>query len=206
LDEPTIGLHPRDNLRLLECLKELKGKGNSVVVVEHDEFTIRNADWIVDLGPGPGAKGGKVVAVGEPEKIKEDPASVTGLYLLQPLPPPLRGKRRPPPDDFLKINWGPAEQPKGYRCADTPAQAGGGSRRIRGREEHPGGGGSLQEVEVQALPKGDATRETQGDNGRGEPGEGFGGGSDPYRPLPPVHPGHLCGPPLRDKEGVLPYP
>jgi excinuclease ABC subunit A len=103
LDEPTIGLHPRDNLRLLESLKELKGKGNSVVVVEHDEFTIRSADWIVDLGPGPGAKGGKVVAVGEPERIKGDPSSVTGRYLQQPLLHPLREKRRPPSEDHLQI-------------------------------------------------------------------------------------------------------
>ncbi len=103
LDEPTIGLHPRDNLKLLDCLQELREKGNSVVVVEHDDFTIRKADWIVDLGPGPGAKGGRVVAVGEPERIMNHPTSVTGLYLRQPLSHPLRGERRPPSPEFIEI-------------------------------------------------------------------------------------------------------
>src|SRR5690606_8867139 len=64
LDEPTIGLHPRDNEQLLAALKQLQQRGNSLVVVEHDEDTMRHADWIVDLGPGAGVKGGEVVAAG----------------------------------------------------------------------------------------------------------------------------------------------
>ncbi|MBL6712771.1 MAG: excinuclease ABC subunit UvrA [Pirellulales bacterium] len=81
LDEPSIGLHPRDNTRLLGALAELRDKGNTVVVVEHDEETIRSADWVVDFGPGPGKRGGEVVAVGKPEAIAKSPRSITGDYL-----------------------------------------------------------------------------------------------------------------------------
>jgi excinuclease ABC subunit A len=78
LDEPTIGLHPRDNGRLLDSLKVLRDRGNSVLVVEHDEETIRAADTIIDLGPGAGQDGGRVVAVGTMDDLKKQPVSVTG--------------------------------------------------------------------------------------------------------------------------------
>ena len=78
LDEPTIGLHPRDNRILLNALKELKGRGNSIFVVEHDEETIREADHIIDLGPGAGREGGQVVASGTLADLKKNPASITG--------------------------------------------------------------------------------------------------------------------------------
>jgi excinuclease ABC subunit A len=81
LDEPTIGLHPRDNTRLLGTLERLKTQGNSIVVVEHDEETIRRADYIVDLGPGAGRQGGQVVAVGTPQQLARHPDSVTGSFL-----------------------------------------------------------------------------------------------------------------------------
>jgi excinuclease ABC subunit A len=81
LDEPSIGLHPRDNQRLLETLTTLRDLGNSVVVVEHDEETIRRADYVVDLGPGAGAHGGEVVAAGTPEEVACNPLSVTGQYI-----------------------------------------------------------------------------------------------------------------------------
>jgi excinuclease ABC subunit A len=81
LDEPTIGLHPRDNDMLLDALDELKARGNTVVVVEHDEATIRRADLVVDLGPGAGVHGGRVVAMGPPAKLAAMPASITGRYL-----------------------------------------------------------------------------------------------------------------------------
>lgn len=81
LDEPTIGLHPRDNLRLIEALKTMKDLGNTVVVVEHDEETIRAADYVVDLGPGAGKTGGSVVASGSLAAILKNPASLTGAYL-----------------------------------------------------------------------------------------------------------------------------
>jgi excinuclease ABC subunit A len=81
LDEPSIGLHPRDNTKLLGALEQLRDKGNTVVVVEHDEETIRAADWVVDFGPGPGKRGGEVVAVGTPDEVAKSPASVTGAFL-----------------------------------------------------------------------------------------------------------------------------
>ena len=81
LDEPSIGLHPRDNERLLETLHQLRDLGNSVIVVEHDEETIRHADHVLDLGPGAGVHGGELVAQGTPAQIMSDPRSVTGPYL-----------------------------------------------------------------------------------------------------------------------------
>jgi excinuclease ABC subunit A len=81
LDEPSIGLHQRDNGRLLKTLKELRDLGNTVIVVEHDEETIREADWVVDIGPGAGKHGGEVVAEGEPSKIEKNKQSITGQYL-----------------------------------------------------------------------------------------------------------------------------
>jgi excinuclease ABC subunit A len=81
LDEPSIGLHPRDNQRLLETLSALRDLGNTVLVVEHDEETIRRADYVVDLGPGAGAHGGEVVAVGNAEEVANNPDSITGLYI-----------------------------------------------------------------------------------------------------------------------------
>jgi excinuclease ABC subunit A len=81
LDEPSIGLHQRDNRRLLDTLKGMRDLGNTVVVVEHDEETIRDADWVIDLGPGAGRHGGTVVAAGPPEAIIETEGSLTGDYL-----------------------------------------------------------------------------------------------------------------------------
>jgi excinuclease ABC subunit A len=81
LDEPSIGLHQRDNQRLIEALESLRNLGNTVLVVEHDEDTIRRADYVVDLGPGAGRLGGQVVAEGTPEQIMAAPASLTGRYL-----------------------------------------------------------------------------------------------------------------------------
>ncbi len=81
LDEPSIGLHPRDNDRLIETLLRLRDSGNTLIVVEHDEDTMRAADLIVDFGPGPGVKGGRIVAAGDVQKVSEAPKSVTGQFL-----------------------------------------------------------------------------------------------------------------------------
>jgi excinuclease ABC subunit A len=95
LDEPTIGLHPRDNRALLDTLEALKEKGNSLVVVEHDEDTMRRADEIIDLGPGAGMHGGEVVAQGTLKEIMANRQSATGRCLKHPLKHPTIGKRRP---------------------------------------------------------------------------------------------------------------
>ena len=81
LDEPSIGLHPRDNRRLLDSLHQLRDQGNTVIVVEHDEETMREADYIVDFGPGPGVRGGEVVAQGDLDAIRASAKSITGAYL-----------------------------------------------------------------------------------------------------------------------------
>ncbi len=81
LDEPSIGLHQRDNSKLIATLKRLRDLGNTVIVVEHDEETMENADYLIDIGPGAGIHGGTVVAAGTPQEVMNDPASVTGAYL-----------------------------------------------------------------------------------------------------------------------------
>ncbi len=95
LDEPSIGLHQRDNDRLLETLKRLRDLGNTVIVVEHDEDAIRTADWVVDMGPGAGVHGGKIVAQGTPDDIVRNPASLTGQYLSGFRQVPIPKTRRP---------------------------------------------------------------------------------------------------------------
>jgi excinuclease ABC subunit A len=94
LDEPTIGLHARDNEQLLAALEKLKARGNSVLVVEHDEATMRRADYIIDLGPGPGVHGGEVVATGTLAELLRHPESVTGKCLRAHRRFPTRGERR----------------------------------------------------------------------------------------------------------------
>jgi excinuclease ABC subunit A len=93
LDEPTIGLHPRDNRILLDALTRLQGNGNTLVVVEHDEDTIRRATHLIDIGPGAGVRGGRVVAQGTLQDLINTPESVTGQYLTKPLAHPLHGRR-----------------------------------------------------------------------------------------------------------------
>ncbi len=103
LDEPSIGLHPRDNARLLNTLKSLRDLGNSVLVVEHDEETIRSADWVLDLGPGAGEHGGRVVGEGTVEDILANPNSLTGAYLSGRLKVPIPEKRRNGNGKAIKI-------------------------------------------------------------------------------------------------------
>ncbi len=95
LDEPSVGLHQRDNHRLLDTLKRLRDLGNTVIVVEHDEDTIRSADFIVDLGPGAGLDGGSVVVKGSLEDVEDDPVSLTGAYLRGDRQIPVPAARRP---------------------------------------------------------------------------------------------------------------
>jgi excinuclease ABC subunit A len=104
LDEPSIGLHQRDNRRLLDTLLRLRDLGNTVLVVEHDEETIRTADWVVDLGPGAGELGGYVVATGTPAEIMADPKSLTGRYLAGALSIPLPLIRRAGSGKWLTIH------------------------------------------------------------------------------------------------------
>ncbi|MCR4735378.1 MAG: excinuclease ABC subunit UvrA [Treponema sp.] len=94
LDEPSIGLHQRDNQRLIDTLLSLRDNGNTVIVVEHDEQTLRTADYLIDLGPGAGVNGGKIVAAGSPEEVAKVPESLTGQYLAGTLKMDIPGERR----------------------------------------------------------------------------------------------------------------
>ena len=103
LDEPSIGLHQRDNIKLIEALKRLKDLGNTLVVVEHDEETILSADHVVDIGPGAGEHGGKIVAQGTPLDIMNNPDSLTGQYISRVKKIDIPKERRPGNGKFIKI-------------------------------------------------------------------------------------------------------
>jgi excinuclease ABC subunit A len=158
LDEPSIGLHQRDNARLLETLKRLRDLGNTVIVVEHDEEAIRTADWLVDMGPGAGVHGGHLVAEGTPEQVMRVPGSITGQYLTGmrqiPVPPRRRAGHK---GQILKLIGASgnnlkditAEIPLGTFCSVTGVSGGGKStlivetlykalaRRLNNAREHP---------------------------------------------------------------------
>jgi excinuclease ABC subunit A len=113
LDEPSIGLHPKDNIKMIHTLQRLRDIGNSVIVVEHDEETIRAADYILEIGPGPGVHGGTVVAQGSIAEIERHPESLTGAYLRGTRSIPLPERRRPLP---------PHPQAGASRNGESPGQ------------------------------------------------------------------------------------
>src|SRR3989475_1053600 len=139
LDEPSIGLHQRDNARLLETLKRLRDLGNTVIVVEHDEEAIRTADWLVDMGPGAGVHGGHLVAKGIPDDVMRSPDSITGQYLtgMRQIPVPPRS-RTGHPGQILRLVGArgnnlkdiTAEIPLGTFCCVTGVSGGGKSTLI----------------------------------------------------------------------------
>ncbi|MBI5233386.1 MAG: excinuclease ABC subunit UvrA, partial [Deltaproteobacteria bacterium] len=112
LDEPTIGLHQRDNRRLIKALKKLVDMGNTVIVVEHDEETIRSADFVVDMGPGAGEHGGEIIALGTASEIMQNPLSLTGRYLSGDLKIPVPKERKKPQKKFLTIKGASANNLK----------------------------------------------------------------------------------------------
>jgi excinuclease ABC subunit A len=117
LDEPSIGLHMRDNRRLLDTLKRLRDMGNTVIVVEHDRETIMTADYLIDLGPGAGKDGGRVVAVGTPAEVKANPNSLTGRYLSGEKWIPTPGQRRAGSGDHIVIKGARQHNLKGMDVA-----------------------------------------------------------------------------------------
>ncbi|BAI72123.1 excinuclease ABC subunit A [Azospirillum sp. B510] len=158
LDEPSIGLHQRDNDRLLETLKRLRDIGNTVVVVEHDEDAIRSADYLVDMGPGAGQHGGTVIAQGRPEEVQKNPDSITAQYLNGTRFVPVPDTRRPGhPGQFLEVQGARANNlrnvsariPLGTFTCVTGVSGGGKStliietlykavaRKLMGAREHP---------------------------------------------------------------------
>jgi len=168
LDEPSIGLHQRDNARLLATLKELRDLGNTVIVVEHDEEAIRTADYVVDIGPGAGIHGGDIVAQGAPEEIMRSPNSLTGQYLTGVRQIALPERRRPGhPGQLLRIIGArannlkriTAEVPLGTFACVTGVSGGGKStlvvdtlyaaaaRKLNGARSHPGEHDSIEGLE-----------------------------------------------------------
>jgi|DewCreStandDraft_2_1066082.scaffolds.fasta_scaffold00245_65 excinuclease ABC subunit A len=117
LDEPSIGLHQRDNRRLIDTLLQLRDLGNTIIVVEHDEETIRSADWIVDIGPGAGAHGGQVVVSGTLQDVINTPESITGQYLSGKRKIPVPTRRRPLNGQFLVIRGAREHNLKGIDVA-----------------------------------------------------------------------------------------
>lgn len=103
LDEPTLGLHPLDNQRLIETLKSLRDMDNTLVIVEHDEKTIKNADWLIELGPGAGIYGGDVVFCGKMDDMLKDQNSLTGKYLSKKLTVVKKTEKRKPKNGFIEI-------------------------------------------------------------------------------------------------------
>ncbi len=164
LDEPSIGLHARDHARLLDALVRLRDLGNSVVVVEHDEATIRAADHVLDMGPGAGIHGGHVVAQGPPEAIEANPESLTGAYLSGRRAIAVPSRRRPARDKALvmigcrqhNLHDVTLRVPLGLLVAVTGVSGSGKStlvsdtlyrelaRRLHGAKEPPGGFGRLR--------------------------------------------------------------
>ncbi|MAO56575.1 MAG: excinuclease ABC subunit A [Rhodospirillaceae bacterium] len=168
LDEPSIGLHQRDNERLLATLIRLRDLGNTVIVVEHDEDAIRAADWIIDMGPRAGIHGGEVVAMGTAEDILKSPDSLTGKYLTGVEQIPVPAQRRPgKKGQALKLRGAKANNldnldvdfPLGTLTCITGVSGGGKStlvietlykalaRRLHGAREHPGAHDALEGLE-----------------------------------------------------------
>ncbi len=169
LDEPSIGLHPRDNDRLLATLRRLRDLGNTVIVVEHDEDAIRTADHVIDMGPGAGIHGGRVVSAGTPDAVMRDPASLTGQYLtgVKQIPLPLL-RRAPHPGRILRVVGAKAnnladvtaEFPLGLFTCVTGVSGGGKStlvvetlyhalaKRLMGARVQPGAHDRIEGVEM----------------------------------------------------------
>ena len=191
LDEPSIGLHQRDNDRLIATLRHLRDLGNSVLVVEHDEDAIRAADYVIDMGPGAGVHGGRVMAQGTAAEVAANPDSLTGRYLSKALRIEVPERRPPDPEATAADPQCPRPQP-----------ARGERRHSRGlvdlrdgcvglgqehtRQRHPVRGGGAQAL--QQPHRGRAPRQHRGP---GRLRQGHQRRPEPHRPHPAQQPGHL---------------
>ena len=193
LDEPSIGLHQRDNAKLLATLERLRDLGNTVIVVEHDEDTIRAADHIVDMGPGAGEHGGRVVAVGTAEQVMASERSITGAYL--------SGRRAiPVPDRRMHdAGWFGVAGRAEHNLKDIDVELPGGQadlrhRRVRLGQEHARERGHLQGAREPAEPRAGEARRAPG--GAGDRGVRQGDRHRPVadRPHAAVEPGHVHRP------------
>ena len=185
LDEPSIGLHQRDNDMLLDTMKDLRDLGNTLLVVEHDEDTMRAADYIVDVGPGAGVHGGEIVAGGTPEEVMNTPGSITGDYLSGRGKDPRAqgapdGQRQAP-----ERHGGGGEQPAAHRRGLPPGHLHLRHRRVRQRQVLPGQRDPLQEAGGRPEPGEGPAGQARPHRGGGVPGQGHRHRPVPHRPHPP---------------------
>ena len=190
LDEPSIGLHQRDNARLLATLKGMRDLGNSVLVVEHDEETIRAADWVIDLGPGAGIHGGELVAEGTPEEIAADPDSLTGRYLRGEAEVPVPAERREGHGELIVA--GAAEN----NLKDLDVEFALGAFNVvtgvsGSGKSHPGQRDPLQGAGRPLLPRRRPPRRPPRADRRRAARQGDRHRPEPDRPHPALQPGHL---------------
>jgi excinuclease ABC subunit A len=188
LDEPSIGLHQRDNRRLIETLLRLRDLGNTVLVVEHDEETIRESDWIVDIGPGAGEHGGEVVYSGPVKGIVKVKESMTGQYLAGRRSIPVPETRRSP-----GIQWLEVVGAREHRRAFSTRMFRGRDRRVGERQEHARSGHSSARPDAEDLQVEGPGREAQEGRGSRTPRQGHRHGSISDRSNSAFQPGHLYG-------------
>ena len=189
LDEPSIGLHQRDNARLLQTLRHLRDIGNTVLVVEHDEETILEADHVIDMGPGAGIHGGEVVAQGTPAEIMVNPNSLTGRYLSGELSIPVPEKRRKPARS-LRIVGATGNNLKGIEV-DIPLGVMTCVTGVSGGEVNPDHRYPLQGPLPAPLPESGKGGGNKNDPGARSPRQGDQHRPVPHRPYPPQQPRHL---------------
>ncbi len=192
LDEPSIGLHQRDNRRLIQTLVRLRDLGNTLIVVEHDEDTIRAADWAVDIGPGAGEHGGEIVHSGPVAGLESHDTSLTGAYLSGRRSIPVPGHAAPDrPEAEADDRRGPRAQPARHRRGHPAGLPGRGHRRLRlgqvlADQRHPGHRAGQQ---AERRPPG--ARPAHPDHRAGRAGQAGPGRPVADRPHPAVQPGHL---------------
>ena len=192
LDEPSIGLHQRDNRRLIETLTRLRDLGNTLIVVEHDEDTIHEADWVVDIGPGAGEHGGMVVHSGSYQELLENTDSLTGDYLSGRRKIEIPKKRRKyDKKRELKVVGAQGEQPPEHRRQFPAGPLHRRHRRQRLGQVHPGQRDPLQGPGQQAQRRQAGGRQAQVRPGPRTPGQGGPRRPEPHRPHPALQPGHV---------------
>ena len=202
LDEPSIGLHQRDNAKLIATLTRLRDLGNTVLVVEHDEETIRTADWVVDIGPGAGEHGGEIIANGPLEAVLAEPRSITGAFLrgeraveipAEAAPRQRQGPRRP---------RRPRAQPARRRLHGPARDVRGGDRRVGQRQEHARDRGPVPGAGPRAERVARAGRGARRARGRRRHRQDHRDRPEPDRPDAALQPGDVRRPVHADPRAV----
>ena len=191
LDEPSIGLHQRDNAKLIATLTRLRDLGNTVLVVEHDEETIRTADWVVDIGPGAGEHGGEIIANGPLEAVLAEPRSITGAFLRGERAVPIPTKRRKGNGKALRRPRRARAQPAGRRPARPARHVRGRDRRVGQRQEHARHRGPVPGARPRAQRLARAGRRARHARGRRAHRQDHRDRPEPDRPDAALQPGDL---------------